>query len=293
MVCPRGGKEKRKMKIKGFDKDLKCRGFQFEIGKEYKIENNGKKLSLCSNTVFHYCDSLKKVHSYYSASEENRFCEIEVLGEEVTDGEKCGSNHIKILREITGEELKTLKGMTNGNTGLFNSGNSNSGDFNSGDSNSGNRNSGNRNSGNSNSGCFNSGNRNSGDFNSGDWNSGDFNSGCFNSGCFNTTDEKIRFFNKKSQWAHGDWILSEARRILNKIPKKVVEWIDKKNMTEEEKELNPTYEATGGYLKELDEKDSSQIYWESLSEEEKEVVKSLPNFDAEIFKECTGIDIFK
>ena len=41
------------MKIKGMDKDMKCRGFQFEIGKEYKIEHDGKPLELCSDTVFH------------------------------------------------------------------------------------------------------------------------------------------------------------------------------------------------------------------------------------------------
>ena len=53
------------MKIKGFDKDLKCRGMQFEVGKEYKIETN-KEPELCTDTVFHYCDSLQKVHGYYS-----------------------------------------------------------------------------------------------------------------------------------------------------------------------------------------------------------------------------------
>ena len=89
--------------IKGMDKNMCCRGFQFEIGKEYKIETNGRPLELCSDTVFHYCKSLSQVHRFYDCrNQENRFFEIEVLGEEVTDGDKCGSNHIKIVREIAG-----------------------------------------------------------------------------------------------------------------------------------------------------------------------------------------------
>ena len=131
------------MKIKGFDEDLKCRGYQFEIGKTYEIKlPDGYELTkedLCSDKVFHYCNSLRKVHGYYSVVPEgnNRFCEVEVLGREVTDGDKCGSNKIKVIREIVGEELDILKGLTDENTGLFNSGNYNNGDFNSCDYSSG------------------------------------------------------------------------------------------------------------------------------------------------------------
>ena len=68
------------MYIKGFDKDLKCRGFQFEVGGVY--DTGAKELRLCSDTVFHFCDSLEKVHEYYDCSnDENIYCEIEVNGE--------------------------------------------------------------------------------------------------------------------------------------------------------------------------------------------------------------------
>lgn len=84
----------RKMKIKGFDKNLKCRGFQFEIGKTYDTGAEETELELCSDKVFHYCNNLRNVHRYYSVKpeENNRFCEIEVLGAEATGEGKCGSN---------------------------------------------------------------------------------------------------------------------------------------------------------------------------------------------------------
>ena len=175
------------MNIKGMDKNMRCRGFQFEVGKEYRIDTNGRPLELCTNTVFHYCKSLSQVHQFYDCrNESNRYFEIEVLGEEVTDGDKCGSNHIKIVREIVGAELAALKGLNGTNTGLFNSGYRNSGDMNSGYRNSGDRNSGDMNSGDMNSGYMNSGYRNSGDMNSGDRNSGYRNSGYRNSGDMNS-----------------------------------------------------------------------------------------------------------
>ena len=121
------------MKIKGFDKNLCCRGVQFEVGKTYDTGAKDDEIRLCSNTVYHYCDNIMQVHEYYSCNPErkNRFCEIEVLGAEVTDGIKCGSNKIRVVREIVGDELKVLIGQINGNTGLFNSGNWNSGNWNS------------------------------------------------------------------------------------------------------------------------------------------------------------------
>ena len=84
---------------------------------------------------------------------------------------------------------------------------------------------------------------------------------------------------------------SRERKILNRIPKRVVEWIREDDMTEDEKENNPNYETTGGYLKVLDEAECAQIWWDGLPEGERNVIKNLPNFDPEIFKICTGIRI--
>ena len=216
-----------KIFIKGFDSDLKCRGYQFEIGKDYKIAlPKGYKLTtadLCSNKVFHFCDSLSKVHSFYDCyNENNRYCIIEVLGQICDDGTKCGSDYIRIVRELTGEELAIAKGLTGGNAGLFNSGDLNSGDRNSGDRNSGYRNSGYLNSGDLNSGYRNSGYRNSGDLNSGDRNSGyrnsgDLNSGYRNSGYRNSGYRNSGIFNK-TNGSNGVFCNVEPKICIFNIP---------------------------------------------------------------------------
>jgi hypothetical protein len=189
----------------------------------------------------------------------------------------------------------------NCNSGNRNSGNRNSGDWNSGDWNSGNRNSGDcnsgyRNSGNCNSGNCNSGNRNSGNRNSGDWNSGDCNSGDWNKasnvvGCFNTESQKLRFFDKETDMTFEEWINSEACRLMNRIDFRPADWILSDEMSDAEKAEHPEHETTGGYLKIRDNTDCCKEWWNGLSQNEKQVIMSIPNFDADKFLLITGINV--
>ena len=82
--------------FKGFNKDLKCRDFQYEIGKEYKE----KEASLC-NKGFHACEYPLDCFGYYAPAE-SRFCEVEVDATDErhsTDTKICGTK-IKIGAEI-------------------------------------------------------------------------------------------------------------------------------------------------------------------------------------------------
>ena len=175
--------------------------------------------------------------------------------------------------------------MATNNTGEENTGDKNSGDRNSGDGNSGNRNSGDRNSGNWNSGDGNSGDGNSGDGNSGDGNSGYGNSGDRNSGNFNSKPGTVRMFNKETNltWdeiEHPDFDEFDLTK-----------WIPESEMTDEEKKNDPQFYVRQGYLKTYEYKEAWANFWKDTDEENRQKVLNLPNFDAEVFKDITGIDV--
>ena len=138
----------------------------------------------------------------------------------------------------------------------------------------------------------NTGKDNTGIGNAGDENTGNRNTGNWNTGNWNTKEEKIRLFNKRSNWTYRDWRCSSARDLMCDCPYTKTVWINEKYMTDSEKEENPTWERTGGYLKiiEATNKDK-QKWWDNLDDEDQEEIKSLPNFDKEIFKEITGIEV--
>ena len=81
---------------KGFDKDLKCNGFPFEVGKEYQETD----IKLCKKG-FHSCKNPLDVLKYYGPAG-NRFCEVESDGKiiEATDDTKICAEKIKIETEI-------------------------------------------------------------------------------------------------------------------------------------------------------------------------------------------------
>ena len=244
----------------------------------------------------HFCRKASDCFNYYVFNPKNKVAEVIAYGDVVEAGDKCCTNKLEIVREIPWQELLTIVNTGKNCTGLCNTGNRNTGDWNTGDWNTGNRNTGDRNTGDWNTGDWNTGNCNTGNCNTGNWNTGnrntgDWNKSSFNTGCFNTEEQKIMLFNKPSDMTYNDWLRSDARYLLNQIPKDVVEWVYEKDMTDEEKSAHPTYETTGGYLRVLDESEIAQIWWDGLPETDKSIIKAIPNFDGKIFEECTGIKI--
>ena len=147
----------------------------------------------------------------------------------------------------------------------------NTGEWNIGNNNSGNRNTGDNNSGYFNTGDNNSGDMNTGDNNSGDNNTGDWNIGNWNTGDLNTTKPKLRIFNKETDVKQEDIKFPDFFFFV------LTEWIDEDR----------------GYLKSYKYKQAWRNSWDKANEEDRKKCFALPNWDNELFKEISGIDVEK
>ena len=251
---------------KVFNPDFTCRGFQFEVGKTY--EHKGK-LEIC-RSGFHFCRHVADCFNYYFFNPKNRVAEVEAVGLVESDGDKSVTDKITIVREIPWAEMLELVNTGKGCTGL--------------------KNTGNRNTGNCNTGNWNTGNRNTGNWNTGNCNTGDCNTGNRNTGYFSTITPKLTLFEKPTDMTAEE---------INKIPGVMLLnwhyennwWIYSQNMTDEEKAEHPEHETLGGYLKSIPFKNACVLMWRNLTHEEKETVKAIPNFDADIFYRITGIKV--
>lgn len=73
----------------------------------------------------------------------------------------------------------------------------------------------------------------------------------------------------------------------------LTEWVDTNNMTDQEKIDNPTFHTTGGYLKAKEYQQAWRESWDKAELEDRKKCLSLPNWDSEVFKEISGIDVEK
>ena len=81
---------------KAFDKDLSCRGFKYEVGKEY--EETGD-IKACEKG-FHACPYPLDVFGYYAPAG-SRFCEVEQSGKiDDSESDKVCSSKIRIGAEL-------------------------------------------------------------------------------------------------------------------------------------------------------------------------------------------------
>ena len=99
------------------------------------------------------------------------------------------------------------------------------------------------------------------------------------------------FFDRETDMTFDQWRRSTACYLMNQIDFRPTEWIYEEDMTDEEKTAYPEYKTTGGYLKVRDNKGYCIEWWNRLSETRRNIIKEIPNFDAEKFFEITGIRV--
>lgn len=299
-----------------FNNDWTCRGFQYEVGKTYRTT---KKIGIC-NWGFHSCLKLSNCLKYYNLSNTCKIAEVSALGEIIKDPFKLVSSKIKIVKEISLKEAYAMVNIGVSNTGKLNSGDNNLGNCNTGNFNDGIFNSGNNNTGNCNAGCSNKGNDNTGNCNTGSKNTGNFNigsknTGIYNSGIqntgkhnvgnsnvgfgnygnnnvgnFNTSNYNIGNFNKKSfntgsfnLYKHNNFCVFDKEcdaEIFNKAYNKTYLFSSYFSIFTETGNKRPF--KTACRLAFLKYPRSNTIAFTKL-----------PNFNADIFKEITGINIQK
>ena len=91
---------------KGFDENLKCRGFQYKEGETYVHSGN---ISLCNNG-FHFCSNLKHTFNYYPNNEKNRYAIVEPAEEAkiLTGGDKLCTDKLKIVKVLSKDEVHNI-----------------------------------------------------------------------------------------------------------------------------------------------------------------------------------------
>jgi hypothetical protein len=100
--------------------------------------------------------------------------------------------------------------------------------------------------------------------------------------------KSYQVFNKDVE--KKEWEEIKSSLDINILP---TEWIDKKDMTKEEKENSSVWKEIGGYLKTFSYKEAWANWWKDASQKDKNKILNIKYFDPIIFKEITSIDVKK
>lgn len=305
--------KKKQKYYKAFDKDLKCRNMQYEIGETYEMDK--KQLVICQQG-YHFCKSIEDCYRFYPPIESTRICEVEPLGDiQTIDDLKFCTNKIKIIKEIKGSRKKCNTGEGNTgfcNSGSYNTGNSNSGNWNTGNDNKGHSNTGMDNLGTDNTGCYNTGNWNSGNrndgkcntgdynigdcntgnHNSGNWNTGNYNTGILNTGNYNAGECNTGYHNT-GDYNSGDYNAGNYNSgIFNTEMRPYLKIFDKDSNWTMSDWVYSEARLILSDIKDINSTDKSKQYWFiDLPAHQKNLIYNIPNFDPDKFRECTGIDV--
>ena len=192
-------------------------------------------------------------------------------------------------------------------TGELSTGNWSTGDWSTGNLSTGDRSTGNKSTGYRSTGDWSTGYKSTGYWSTGDWSTGNRSTGDWSTGNWSTGDRST------GNWSISDYSTGHFSTrdyagfdVFNKpctvkewnnankphfIFFDLTEWVKLCDMTNKEKTDNKTCETTGGYLKVYEYKEAWKIAWNKATSEDKQLLYDLPNFDSEVFKEISGIDI--
>ena len=174
--------------------------------------------------------------------------------------------------------------MKNWSTGDRSTGDGSTGDWSTGYGSTGYGSTGDWSTGYGSTGYGSTGNGSTGNGSTGNWSTGNWSTGHFSSVDY----DGFSAFNKPCNPQVWDDAIKPNFLFFG-----LVEWVESKDMTDKEKLNNSSHITTGGYQKTYEYKEAWRRSWDKTSYEDRELVLSLPNFDADIFLEISGIDVRK
>ena len=95
-------------------------------------------------------------------------------------------------------------------------------------------------------------------------------------------------FNCNTDMTMAEFLASKYAKAIYSVSFSLCEWV---YYTDDEKQDDAEKKRTEGYLKQRSFFEACELWWDSMTEENRRIIMSMPNFDKAIFKEITGVAV--